>query len=289
MAKIKIITDSACDIPKEYEIKHSIDIRCFPITVGERSFRDRDVTPQEYYNIIDECQDMPVHSQLTVFEFEEIYEKYASEGYEDIFYIAINSHGSATYSNACLARDNFKNDHPDAAASMNIRLIDSGTYSATYGYPVIQAAIMAEEGKSADEIEKYLRDWFDCCEVYLASYTLRFVKKSGRISAAAAFAGELLGLKPIILLSGPDTKVVAKPRGEANVIPKLVDVVCGRIAEKSQYIVICGRDHERGKELSKLLSKKLGYQPVDIVFEVGGAVASNTGPELVACAFKAKK
>jgi len=289
MSKIKFITDSASDITKEYAEKHNIDVQGFPITVGDKSFRDGDISNDEYYDLIDASADLPVHSQLTAFEFGELFEKYAAEGYEDIFYISINAHGSATYQNACSARDNYFSEHPDMADKLRIRVLDSTSYSGTYGYPVIEAAKMAEAGKSADEIEKYLADWFEVCEVYLAAYTLRYVKKSGRISAAAAFAGELLGLKPVILLKGEGTKVVAKPRGEQNVIPKLADVTCERIEKGSPYIIIVGRDLARADELAKVLTKRLGYPPVDIRFRVGGAIAANSGPDIVAAAFKAKK
>ena len=278
MAKIKIITDSAADIANADSAKYGIDVQGFPITVGD-----------EYYDLIDASAELPVHSQLTAFEFEELYEKYAEEGYEDIFYVSINAHGSATYQNACMARDNFLEAHPEKKDSLRIRVLDSTSYSGAYGYPVIRAAQMAEEGSSADDIEKYLTDWFKVNEVYLATYTLRFVKKSGRVSAAAAFAGELLGLKPIILLKGAGTKVVAKPRGEQNVVPKLADVACSRIEKDSPYIVIGGRDLSRVKELSELLTKRLGYPPVDFSFRVGGAVAANSGPDVVAVAFKAKQ
>lgn len=289
MSKIKFITDSASDISREDCEKYGIDQRCFPITVGEKSFRDGDIPRDEYYELIDNSPELPVHSQLTVFEFEEIFEKYADEGYEDIFFISINSHGSATYQNACHAKENFFAAHPEKEGRIRLRVLDSTSYSGTYGYPVIQATKMAEEGKTADEIEKYLTDWFEVCEVYLAAYTLRFVKKSGRISAAAAFAGELLGLKPVILLKGENTKVVAKPRGEQNVIPKLADVTCERIAEGSPYIIIGGKNLEYTKEITKVLTKRLGYPPVDTVFRVGGAVAANSGPDIIATAFKAKK
>lgn len=289
MSKIKFITDSASDITKEYAEKYNIDVQGFPITVGDKSFRDGDISNDEYYDLIDASADLPVHSQLTAFEFGELFEKYAAEGYEDIFYISINAHGSATYQNACSARDNYFSEHPDMADKLRIRVLDSTSYSGTYGYPVIEAAKMAEAGKSADDIEKYLADWFRVCEVYLAAYTLRYVKKSGRISAAAAFAGELLGLKPVILLKGEGTKVVAKPRGEQNVIPKLADVTCERIEKGSPYIIIVGRDLARAEELAKVLTKRLGYPPVDIRFRVGGAIAANSGPDIVAAAFKAKK
>lgn len=289
MSKIKFITDSASDITKDYAEKYNIDVQGFPITVGDKSFRDGDISNEEYYDLIDASADLPVHSQLTAFEFGELFEKYADEGYEDIFYISINAHGSATYQNACSARDNYFSEHPDMTDKLRIRVLDSTSYSGTYGYPVIEAAKMAEAGNSADEIEKYLADWFEVCEVYLAAYTLRYVKKSGRISAAAAFAGELLGLKPVILLKGEGTKVVAKPRGEQNVIPKLADVTCERIEKSSPYIVIGGRDLARAEELAKVLTKRLGYPPVDIRFRVGGAIAANSGPDIVAVAFKAKK
>lgn len=287
MSKIKLITDSASDIPKEYEEKYNIDILCFPITVGNKNFKDRDYPVDEYYDMIDASPDLPVHSQLTVFEFEEVYNKYANEGYTDIFFISINSHGSATYQNACHAKDNFINDnkHPD----VNIRVIDSTDYSAAYGYPVIEAAKMISDGKSADEIEEYLRDWFESCEVMLACYTLRYVKKSGRISAAAAFAGELIGLKPVILLKSELSKVIAKARGDQNVASKLADITCERITEGSPYIVIAGRDIKRAEETAQILTERLGYPPVDIKFRVGGAIAANSGPDIAATVYKAKK
>lgn len=289
MSKIKIITDSASDIPKEFEEKYDIDIRCFPITVGEKSFYDRDIPADEYYDLIDACPTLPVHSQLTVFDFEDIFKKYAEDGYTDIFYISINSYGSATYSNACTAKNNFADENPGLAQKVNIRLFDSLTYSGCYGYPVIEAARMAKEGTDPEEIEKYLNDWFSCCEVYLAAYTLRYIKKSGRISAAAAFAGELMGLRPVILLSGESTKVSAKARGDANVVSKLADITCQRIEKDSPYFIIAGRDKKRAEEAKEELTKRLGYPPVDIHFQVGGAVAANSGPDIVAAGFRAKK
>lgn len=289
MSKIKIITDSASDIPKEFEEKYNIDIRCFPITVGEKSFYDRDIPADEYYDLIDACPTLPVHSQLTVFDFEEIFKGYIDEGYTDIFYISINSYGSATYSNACTAKKNITAEDKELEDKANIRIFDSLSYSGCYGYPVIEAAKMAQNGASPEDITKYLDDWFSCAEVYLAAYTLRYIKKSGRISAAAAFAGELMGLRPVILLSGETTKVSAKARGDGNVVSKLADVTCDRIQEGSPYIVIAGRDRKRAEEAAEELTRRLGYPPEDIHFQVGGAVAANSGPDIVAAGFKAKR
>lgn len=288
MSKIQIVTDSASDISREYQAQYNIRVMNFPITIGEKNLRDGDIPHQEYYNMMDASPDLPVHSQLTVFDFEELYRDYANQGITELFFISINSHGSATYANACNAKETFASEDPELAAKMNIRVIDSTSYSATYGYPVIEAAKMAQNGKDADKIEKYLTDWFSCCEVYLACYTLRYVKKSGRVSSAAAFMGELMGFKPVILLKNEGTKVVAKPRGDANVVPKLADVTCSRIKKGSPYIIIHGRDDKYAEEAAKELTKRLGYPPVDYVFRVGGVISANAGPDVVAAAFMAK-
>ena len=282
MSKIKIITDSASDLSREDEAKYGIHILCFPITVGEKNFRDRDITPDEYYSLLDSSDTMPVHSQLTTFEFMDVYRKYASEGYTDIIYVSINSFGSATYQNSVRAKEMFAEEEPLLASGVNIRCVDSLSYSGTYGYPVIEAAKAAAEGVSADEIEAKLRSRFETAQVYLAAYTLKYCKKSGRISAAAAFAGELLGFRPIILLTGKVSRTVRKVRGDNNVINQLVEVCAERLTKGAEYVIISGRDDARRKEVADALTKRLGYPPVPHEFKIGGAVASNAGPDMIA-------
>ncbi|MBR4223371.1 MAG: DegV family protein [Oscillospiraceae bacterium] len=289
MSKVKIVTDSASDISREDEERYGIHVMCFPITIGDKSFRDRDITPYEYYELLDTNSCMPVHSQITIFEFQDMYKRFAREGYTDLIYVSINSYGSATYSNAVRAKEMFMSECPELARNMEIRIIDSLTYSGTYGYPVIEAAKSAMEGASPDEIEKKIRSRLERAQVYLACYTLKYCKKSGRISAAAAFAGELLGFRPIILLSGKGIKTIRKVRGDANVVPQLAEVCLENIRPGSKYGIIEGRDHSKAEELAALLTKKLGHPPVPHQFVIGGAVASNAGPDVVAfCIYDSK-
>lgn len=284
MSKVKIVTDSASDISREDEEKYGIHIMCFPITVGDRSFKDRDVSYDEYYEILENSETLPVHSQITIFEFEEVYRRYAEEGYTDLIFVSINSFGSSTYSNSLRAKEMFASEYPELATRINIRCVDSLSYSGTYGFPVIEAAKAALDGASADDIEAKLISRFDSAQVFLACYNLRFAKKSGRISAMTAFAGELLGFRPVILLSGKGTKTVKKVRGDQNIIPALVEVAADRIRNGRDYLVIGGKDLSKREELAQALTKKLGYPPVPYDFRVGGAVAANAGPDVVAFA-----
>ncbi len=275
---IKIIADSACDISKEDEKKYGIDIICFPINVGERSLYDREISEPEFYDLIDSCESMPSHSQITELQFEEIFSGYAAQGYSDIIYVAINSYGSATFSNAQRAAAEVMSQKE----GFNIYVVDSLSYSAGIGYPVIRAAQDIQNGKSAKEIVDELNSIYPKVEIYLGCYTLRYVKKSGRVTAAAAFAGELLGFRPVILLAGDTTKTSAKVRGDANVVNKIVDITADRIEKGADYAVIGGRDLKYRDDLAKALTNKLGYPPVPYEFRVGGVISSNAGPDVTA-------
>ena len=96
---------------------------------------------------------------------------------------------------------------------MNIHIIDSKTYSMAYGMPVIRAAQMVKEGATVEEILSEINDWLENVGVLFVPLNLKFVKKSGRVSAAAAFVGDALGLKPIITFEDGDSKVLNKIRG----------------------------------------------------------------------------
>ncbi|MDR0986176.1 MAG: DegV family protein [Ruminococcus sp.] len=288
--KIQIMTDSGSDIPKAYEGKHGIRILAFPISVGERSFYDRDMTDAEYYKLILDSvksSDFPKTAQVTVNTFIEAYTEYYNAGITDLIYVAIADLGSATFSNAYMAREHFFEENPDAKSRFNIHLIDSGNYTGVYGWPVIQAAIKAEKGVPAADIVDYVTDWCRYAEVNFGCYTLDFVKRSGRVSTAAAFVGEMLGLRPIIRIKQAVSTTTAKVRGDKTVVPKIVDVTAERIIPGTPYVIIAGNDKAAEDDLAKLITKRLGYPP-EMVFYVGAAVAANVGPCVVGTIFKAR-
>ena len=214
MAKILFLTDSAADIPKSLREELGIRVMPFPIAMGERELRDgEDFTPQEFYQALAEEPKIPTHAQLTAYQFQQCYEETWKAGYTDLIYTSINSEGSATYQNAVQARGEFFEDHPEARDAFSIRVIDSHTYTMCYGYPVAEGARMAAAGASVEEIAAYIQDWVDHVRVLFVPFDLKFAKKSGRVSAAAAFVGEALGLKPIMTFENGASKVVTKVRG----------------------------------------------------------------------------
>lgn len=286
MSKIAILTDSACDIPRELEEKYGIDILPFTITLDGVSYTERkDFSFDEYYTMLREAKGTPSTAHITHIQFCEQFCKYVDEGYTDVLYISINSTGSATYDAARMAISALEEERP--GHSMRIHLVDSHTYSMVYGWYVCEAARKIRNGAELAPIIDYLNDIFSRTEIVLAAYSLKVMKKSGRISAAAAFAGELLGLRPVISLIDGVTKVESKVRGDANVLPAMVKFAREHKGDSPDYM-IGTTDSARAEELAKLCKKEFGVAPM-CTFKLGAAVSSNTGPDAIAIVYLGNK
>ena len=122
MEKIRIMTDSACDISPEQEKEHDIKIMCFPITLGDKGFMERiDLTNEQFYEMIEASEELPKTAQVTVPRFEEAYKEVMDEGYTDLIYVSIASKGSNTNASAHMARDNFYEEYPEAIPHSHCR------------------------------------------------------------------------------------------------------------------------------------------------------------------------
>lgn len=288
MRKIAILTDSCCDLPKETIKELGIKVIPFTLTVGGESFREMyDKSTQEFYELLENTDEIPKHSQISPITFEETYKELFEKGYTDIISVSINSKGSGTYNNSVLAKNDFYENNPDAEGKMRIFNIDSKCYTLFYGYPVMEAAKKVRRGAEPEEIVAYLEDWFDVCAIYAVPFTLKYAKKSGRISAAKAFAGELLGLKPVIMFADGNTETVDKIRGEKNIVSKLVEIAEKNMTPQTPYIMLHGRDDTVAKEVEKELAKKTGRK-AEMFGSIGAVVTSNIGPDLVAIVVRRK-
>lgn len=288
MAKILIMTDSASDITKEQEESLNIKVMNFKVAVGEDSYVSRvDFDNEEFFKILEAYDGIPATSQITVFEYEEEFERIYNEGYTDIINITINANASSTFSNAVMARENFYESHPEAREKFRIYNIDSANYTCAYGYPVVIAAQKALKGESAKEIVSFVKEWISKVQIYFAMYTLRYAKKSGRIPSAAAFVGEVLGLKPVMKICEGEITTAEKVRGDKAVVPKVIEMSMAEMIPQTPYIIIYGDDIAPADEVAAAMTKKLGYPPVEKV-QIGAAITINAGPKVVGVAFKSK-
>lgn len=289
MNKTKIIVDTASDIPDEDLARYDIDMLSFPIAIDGKGYYERkSFTIREFYDVLAGSSEIPVTSRIPAADYVARYRAAWEQGYTDLISITINSGGSGTYESSCMAAKEFYDSHPEARETLRIHVVDSRTYSVAYGYPAVQAAIMARQGKPADEILEYLRDFFSRIEIYLACYTLEYAKKSGRITAAAAFVGDMLGLRPIIAMIDGRTKTVEKVRGDKQVAPRLVDLYrARRETPDSPVYAVSGSADEYGDRLQSLLEQETG-RPVPH-YKAGAAIVINSGPKIAAICVLGKK
>lgn len=286
MSKYVILTDSTCDLPEEAAKQHNIDIVCFKIALDGEGYTERvDFTPEQFCEMLKKASGLPTTAQITQFEFFDKFEEYDRQGVEQTLYISINAGGSGTNAAAHAAAAQFHEEHPDSR--MEIFIVDSHAYSMAEGAGVIEAKQKLDAGETMESVVEYLNDKYAKMEILLTAYTLKVIRKSGRISAAAAIAGDLLGIHPIFTLNDGVSQVVKKVRGEKAVVSSMATTMASRMAQGTPYYIGVS-DHKYDEEYVEACTKKVGYAPVGI-FHLGCAVLSNTGAEAVGLVFEGAK
>jgi len=286
MAHIKFTTDSAADIPASLREELGIQVLPFPIAMGDREYSDGyDFTPEEFYDMLLAAPQIPTHAALNPYVFTETFERAYEEGYTDLIHTSVNSKGSATCSNAFQARGDFYRDHPEAEETFHIHIIDGLNYTMGYGWAVVQGARMASEGAAPQAVVDYIQDWVDHVRVIFSPLDLRFAKKSGRVSAAAAFMGEALGLKPVMTFTGGESKILAKVRGERAVVAKLAELCKNERRAGTPYLLIQGNNREQSEKLLEACRRETGEEPA-LTYCIGGVVAINAGPNLIGVIYR---
>ena len=286
MKKFVVLTDSTCDLPEEAAKQHNIDIVCFKIALDGEGYTERvDFTPEQFCEMLKKASGLPTTAQITQFEFFDKFEEYDRQGVEQTLYISINAGGSGTNAAAHAAAAQFHEEHPDSR--MEIFIVDSHAYSMAEGAGVIEAKQKLDAGETMESVVEYLNDKYAKMEILLTAYTLKVIRKSGRISAAAAIAGDLLGIHPIFTLNDGVSQVVKKVRGDKAVVSSMATTMASRMAQGTPYYIGVS-DHKYDEEYVEACTKKVGYAPVGI-FHLGCAVLSNTGAEAVGLVFEGAK
>lgn len=289
MQKIQIMTDSASDISYADEQRYAISMIPFPITLGDRTYTSRvDFNNDQFYELMAQYDEIPKTSQITSFQFQEIYLRQAQAGVTDLVLVLINSQGSSTYDNSVQAISLFYEDHPEYRDSFHIHSFDGMGYNALYGRPVVKAAQMLEQGAGLEDILRYLEEILPRRQIYFGIYDLKYAAKSGRIPSAAAFVGTKLNLKPVMKIFDRAITTAAKCRGERKLVQKVAEMSIADMEPGTPYDLIYGNDTDCLEELRVLMVQQLGYEP-EGAYQIGAAVASNSGPKVAGVAFTKKE
>ena len=289
MSKIQIMTDSASDISYADEQKYAISVIPFPIMLGDRNYTSRvDFDNEQFFNLMAQYDEIPKTAQITPFQFQQIYLREAQTGITDLILVLINSKGSSTYDNSVQAIELFYEEYPEYRDVLHIHSFDGMGYNALYGSPVVHAAQMCADGAPLEEILRYLTDILPRRQIYFGIYDLKYAAKSGRIPTAAAFLGTALNLKPVMKIFDNGITTAAKCRGERKLVVKVAEMSIADMEPGSPYELVYGSDPACLEELRRLMAQRLGYEAA-ACYQIGAAVAANSGPRVVGAAFTRKK
>lgn len=190
---VKIISDSTCDLSKELVEKYDITILPLHILLGEDEYRDGvDITPEEIFRWSDENKTTPKTSAPSLTEAMEVMQPFVEEGREIICF-SISDSMSTSGNVMRLAAEELE-------ASDKVTIINSANLSTGIGLQVIQAAILASEGKTAAEITTAIEAIRPKVRASFVVDTLTYLHRGGRCSAVAALAGGMLKLHPRIVV-----------------------------------------------------------------------------------------
>ena len=286
MTKIKISTDSTADIPQSFCEELNISVLPLTVVADEKEYRDGvDITPQEFYRIIDASKKLPVSSQVASVLYTELFKETWKAGYTDLIQVTINSKGSGTYQAAVLSRDLFYEEHPEAKEQLSIHIIDSQTYSMAYGIGVIEGAQLVRQGASVAEVIAHIEEWLAHTRPLFVPLNLRCVKKSGRISPAAAFAGDAIGLKPLITFEEGEARIIGKVRGERKAIAALVEQCQKERRPGTNYALVYGSNQEAFSALKEACAQVMDLPPI-AEYPVGCVIDINTGPDMIGILYR---
>ena len=201
--KIKIISDSTCDLSHELIQKHNIAIVPLIVMKNDEEFLDgATITPAEIFAHVAAGGSLCSTAARSVGVYQDEFAKYAEE-YDGIIHINIGSGFSSSYQNAFLAAQEFD----------NVRVIDSQNLSTGQGLVVLKACELAESATSLDELADALREFTTHVEASFLVDKLDYLVKGGRCSSAAALGANLLNLKPCIEVKNGKMAVGKKYRG----------------------------------------------------------------------------
>lgn len=201
--KIKISSDSTCDLSKEYVAAHNVGIVPLVVVKDGESFRDGiDIVPEDIFAHVNGGGSLCSTSAANANDYMEVFEEYTKE-YDAVIHINIGSGFSSSHQNARIAAEEFE----------NVYVVDSMNLSTGHGLVVVEAVKMAEAGMEPDKIYEALNDLAPRVEASFVLDRLDYMVKGGRCSAVAALGASLLQLKPCIEVVDGKMGVCKKYRG----------------------------------------------------------------------------
>ena len=276
---IRIVTDSACDLPDAMAKKFNITIVPLTYRFGEEEFVDREsLTTAQFWAKCASSPVLPETSAPAPGKFEAAFRDLAAQGATGICVVSLSSDLSATMQSAEVAAKSFTGEIP-------IRIVDSRSASMGEGITVLACAEFAATGATLDEVADFGTAFTKRVQCWAALDTLENLKKGGRIGGLKAMVASALSIKPILEIANGSIVEGGKQRTRGKSVAFLVDKV--RNAGNVDHLVIMQAESSYSDVL--LAGLREFYQGEIIVGDIGAVIGSHAGPGAIGVAFSTIK
>lgn len=281
---VKIISDSTCDLSQELVEKYDIGILPLHIVLKEEEYLDgKNITPDEIYAWADKNQTTPKTSAPAIEDAVSIMKPYADAGREIVCF-SISEDMSTSANVMRIAAEELE-------AEDSVFVVNSANLSTGIGLLVIEAAIMAQEGKSGSEIEKAMEELKPKVRASFVVDTLEYLHRGGRCSGVAAFVGGAFKLHPTIVVENGKMMPTKKYRGKMSSVllsyakdqeEKLKTARPARV-----FITHSGCDEALIKSVYDYLESLSIFEEI-LITRAGGVISSHCGPGTLGVLFIVK-
>jgi DegV family protein with EDD domain len=278
-----LFCDTTCDLPEERLAK--MDCKLLPLTfeIDGKPYTTADISMQEFYRRMREDA-VTKTSQISVGVCEDAFEEEIKNG-RDVLYLAFSSGLSGTYNSANIAKNNLMEKYPEA----KIVVVDSLSASSGEGLLLIYAEQKKREGLTIDQLEAWIEvNRYKICHVFTVD-DLKYLFRGGRVSRAAALAGTVLGIKPVLNVDNDGHLIPQdKVRGRKQSINRLGDMIRERKGNNENKIVTMSHGDciEDAKYAEKMLKEIFGEDTEVVIAYTGPVIGAHSGPGTLALFFK---
>lgn len=281
VSRIALVTDSSCDLPPEFIIRHNIQMVPVQVSFGKENYIDKiTITPKEFYRILQNSEHYPKTSQPTPGEFKNVYSELWGH-YDKAVSIHLSGGVSGTLQAAQTAAK--------SVANGRLRVIDSCNTSIGLGLIVEQAARAIEDGCELDEVVERAEWAAKNVRFFITVTTVNYLIRGGRLSKSRGFLAKLLNLKPILTLDDEGkVQTVAKTVGGDAALAKLVQLVCDEAMGRRslRFAVAHANAPQTADKLVRQLTKRFEIKGKEIMtVNVSPALGAHAGPGAAGVAF----
>ena len=272
---IRIVTDSASDIPSEVARKLGISIVPLTVSFGKEVYRDGiDLNAEEFYSKLVQGKTHPITSQPSIGNFIDVYKALAQKS-DEIISIHLSNKLSGTYNAALLAKEAMTKD-------CRIEVVDSKSVSMGTGLTVIAAAKAVRDGASFQQAIDIVHHSIPRIHLLAFFQTLEYLERGGRLGKGKALLGTLLHVKPLITVQDGEVQPFGRARTTRGALQRLYDFANALLHIRGLSIMYTTVSKEV-EILAKLLAPLFPQDRI-IVTQVGSTLGTHTGPGTLAVA-----